>query len=757
MLNTNVIKKHLLSLLLLVVVVFSAEAQLSSNSPVCQGKDIELTVTINGDQFDWYGPAGFLSTTTTNKLIIPSAATSDQGIYTVDVFVGGVKSGFSTNVSVIDTPPPPQISGEMKYCKGETVQIFTDNNDTYDVSWTGPNNYTSTSKDLIITNVGPNLNGQFFVEYDNSGCPSSVVSFTLDVGVEPDRPTISGGTTFCLGDEIKLTASSVSATDSMVWISPTGSIIQANPLVVSNVVLADRGVYQVAAYSGICKSQPNNVNVQLIAPPDKPIIDAKFEFCASAKGAVGVVKMANPGFTEWKNPSGGTVQADSLRFNSFKVSDNGTYEVAYHNGTCFGESRQFEIQVNEVPVTPNVSSPNPNLCAGDTLYLEGDIVNNYQLNWVSPSGRTFSGSNWQVPNVDYSYDGTFKVYGINRGCTGDTASFNVGIFFTPVIDSVEINNPICVGDELKGYTVSNGSASAQVNWTDNLGGASSMDTIRYGTISHQPGMQVYVSVSEGSCKSKVDTIDVITVRPITNLNITSNQPICEYDDLALSVGQYDYATYGWSAPALNGDSRDTIISEAGLNRNGIYIATVTNLCGASTDTLEVVINPIPRHTINASDSTVCEFEEEVELKITPAYASYEWTTGETSKDIVVETAGIYAVRAWNEFGCTSVATYDLGELCAPDIYAPKAFTPDGDGINDKFYVVGQSLDGFRLEIFNRQSEKVFDTTDPYEGWDGTHLGQRLGPAPFFYRVTYYVIYKGRVEAAETIGDFLLIW
>lgn len=757
MLNTNVIKKHLLSLIWLVVTAFAANAQLSSNSPVCQGQDIELVVTINGDQYDWYGPAGFLSTTTTNKLIIPSSSASDQGVYTVDVFVGGVKSGFSTNVTVVDTPPPPQLSGEMKYCKGETVQVFTDNGDTYDVSWVGPNNYTSNTNDLIINNVGTDLNGQFFVEYQNSGCPSSVISFTLDVGVEPDRPTISGGTTFCLGSEIKLTASSVSSTDSMVWILPTGSILQTNPLVVSNAVLANRGVYQVSAYSGICKSQPNNVNIQLIAPPDKPVIDNKFEFCASDNGAVGVVKMANPGFTEWRNPSGGTVQSDSLRFNSFKVSDNGIYEVAYHNGTCFGESRQFEIKVNEVPVTPTVSSPNPNICAGDTLYLDGDIVNDYQLNWVSPSGRKYSGNDWVVPNVDYSYDGTFKVYGINKGCTGDTATFNVGIFFTPVIDSVEINNPICVGDEMKGYTVSNGSTNAQVNWSDNLGGASSLDTIRYGNIAFQPGMQVYVTVSEGSCESKVDTIDVITVRPITNLNITSNQPICEYDDLTLEVGTYDYATYEWRAPALRGDTRDTIITEAGLNRNGFYIATVTNLCGTEKDTLEVVINPIPRHTIESSDSTVCELEEQVDLEVTPEYTAYEWTTGETTKDIVTQFAGTYAVRAWNEFGCTSIATYELGELCAPEIYAPNAFTPDGDGINDKFYIVGQNLEGFHLEIFNRQSEKVFDTKNPFEGWDGTHLGERLGPAPFFYRVTYYTIYKGTIKAEETIGDFLLIW
>ena len=62
-------------------------------------------------------------------------------------------------------------------------------------------------------------------------------------------------------------------------------------------------------------------------------------------------------------------------------------------------------------------------------------------------------------------------------------------------------------------------------------------------------------------------------------------------------------------------------------------------------------------------------------------------------------------------------------------YIPNAFTPNGDGLNDEFRIVGiphENITRFQMEIYNRWGERIFHTADILEGWDGTWNN---GPCP----------------------------
>lgn len=59
----------------------------------------------------------------------------------------------------------------------------------------------------------------------------------------------------------------------------------------------------------------------------------------------------------------------------------------------------------------------------------------------------------------------------------------------------------------------------------------------------------------------------------------------------------------------------------------------------------------------------------------------------------------------------------------PTIFYPTAFTPNGDGLNDNFQVMGQYIVEFRMNIFNRWGELIFSTEDIAQGWDGTLNGK----------------------------------
>lgn len=63
---------------------------------------------------------------------------------------------------------------------------------------------------------------------------------------------------------------------------------------------------------------------------------------------------------------------------------------------------------------------------------------------------------------------------------------------------------------------------------------------------------------------------------------------------------------------------------------------------------------------------------------------------------------------------------------------PNVFTPNGDGINDVFFITSTELTDFRLFIVNRWGEVIFETNDPNQGWDGTSNGKKCSDGVYFY-------------------------
>ncbi|HOS48836.1 MAG TPA: gliding motility-associated C-terminal domain-containing protein, partial [Bacteroidia bacterium] len=47
-------------------------------------------------------------------------------------------------------------------------------------------------------------------------------------------------------------------------------------------------------------------------------------------------------------------------------------------------------------------------------------------------------------------------------------------------------------------------------------------------------------------------------------------------------------------------------------------------------------------------------------------------------------------------------------------YIPNTFTPNGDGLNDTFGIAGEALKEFRMQIFNRWGQLVFESGNPNE-------------------------------------------
>jgi len=68
----------------------------------------------------------------------------------------------------------------------------------------------------------------------------------------------------------------------------------------------------------------------------------------------------------------------------------------------------------------------------------------------------------------------------------------------------------------------------------------------------------------------------------------------------------------------------------------------------------------------------------------------------------------------------------------PYVFVPNAFSPNADGENDILYVRGHSIKSIEFRVFNRWGEKVFESHDINQGWDGTFKGKLCDPDVFDY-------------------------
>ncbi|MEO8733862.1 MAG: gliding motility-associated C-terminal domain-containing protein, partial [Flavobacteriales bacterium] len=88
-----------------------------------------------------------------------------------------------------------------------------------------------------------------------------------------------------------------------------------------------------------------------------------------------------------------------------------------------------------------------------------------------------------------------------------------------------------------------------------------------------------------------------------------------------------------------------------------------------------------------------------------------------------------------------------------NLYMPTAFTPDGDGINDIFGVVGTNIQSFHMRIFDRWGNQVFETEDPTKGWDGTINGHK--PVTGVYTYMYRFLGPSG-QTADRYGSVMLV-
>lgn len=189
-------------------------------------------------------------------------------------------------------------------------------------------------------------------------------------------------------------------------------------------------------------------------------------------------------------------------------------------------------------------------------------------------------------------------------------------------------------------------------------------------------------------------------------------------------------------------------------QSGTYYITGTSDTGCSiSHPISVTINPVPVFTV--TDPKPVKFPVTT-IDITSAVQPTSgiifsfWQDSLAQKPVaspsVIDKAGTYYIKGTNEYGCSTIQPVKADIIPSPEpvIYAPNAFTPNNDGLNDgfKIKVLGE-ITIRHFKIFNRWGQVVYDDPDLSHIWNGKYKGEELPMGAYVWALDGYDEYYKR--------------
>lgn len=352
------------------------------------------------------------------------------------------------------------------------------------------------------------------------------------------------------------------------------------------------------------------------------------------------------------------------------------------------------------------------------------------LDHVLDSGVFIEAGSLSSPGVNVSYNTDIEGYnylieGCNNGYLNISLSFApIDTFYVPLIISGTATNGTdysFIPDTLVFYPGDTSYTLPIEAFADGL----------------DEGVETLVLTVEAGCAIGFSDSLVLDIYDALPLDISNDTLICPQGTAVLSASGAE--TYSWSPPGTL-EYPDSATTEAYPDESTTY--TVTGTLGDCMNTADVTVN-IQGPTADAGPDTTIYFGESAYLQGNGG-VSYSWSPGMTLNDpnsknpiaTPYETT-TYILTVTTSIGChfTDTVTVTLSPYSVVGV--PNAFSPNGDGLNDFFAsIVRGELSYYDLQIYNRWGELVFETENPYNGWDGTYNGSDQPLGSYVYVLNY---------------------
>lgn len=399
----------------------------------------------------------------------------------------------------------------------------------------------------------------------------------------------------------------------------------------------------------------------------------------------------------WNNGSVGS---------SLTAFSPGTYWLQF-TSQCGVTTDSIVLTSNAVPVIQQ--QPLVEVCLNDYPISLNPILSNYS-SVVWSDGSTQNALNVSQPGV-YTVTAT-------NACGSTSLAIEVVTLSNPTVQlSTDIDTCITVGSFVNLETISTNATNFSWNTTETSP-----------NIAVNASGSYWVSASN-ICASVSDTMQV-TINYFPELYLPAILDTC----FEIGIG-FDYTAQG-TGGNYSWNSGSTNATEL-ITQEGLYTCTLTNQCGAISDSM--VVNRMAAIDLYIPKDSLLFCANEVSLSSLGIETNYEM---EVSNDqgqgisAVLNETGWYYVHAFNVCGFVDDSIYvDLQN--EQYFYLPNSFTPDGDERNPLFIDKGYNYVIEQVEIFNRWGELVYEESGRFSGWDGTYKGNVCPDGIYQVHVIYW--------------------
>ncbi len=358
------------------------------------------------------------------------------------------------------------------------------------------------------------------------------------------------------------------------------------------------------------------------------------------------------------------------------------------------------VQITVIPNPQPDLGPDTTICNQPGNMATFDAGSGYQT-YLWSTGAT-------TQTISTNISGTYSVTVSTGNCTGTD---DVTLDFQPApTPNAGPDVEICIGESatLTGVPIPNGYQA----WST---GDSTVST----TVSPLKDSTFYYTVFSSPVCFATDSAMVI-VHPLPLVDAGVDTAVCKGDSVMLIAS--NAASYQWS------NGKNSPFNTVAPNVLTSYRVTGTDVHGCvNSDTVVVDVNPLPELEIVVNKTEYC-FGDTIMVDITGA-DFYQWTNGQTSNHLeyMAQASHELYVTGTDIHGCHSSDRVSIPVEDCVKFFIGSAFTPNGDGLNDIFIPFGNlgGVTSYDFIIYNRWGQVVFQTDNPYKGWDGYFEGNRM--------------------------------
>lgn len=437
--------------------------------------------------------------------------------------------------------------------------------------------------------------------------------------------------------------------------------------------------------------------------------------------------------------------------NTYTAAASGVYYVKVNGSTCVGQSQSVTVSIQNIApfaITVNGAS---NICVNDSVRLSIPSTT-YSVEWLYNGGVLpgITGTSYFAKTAgDYSV----RIFSAgNTACTQTAPLVTIQVKPSP---SASIS-PTGTVNICKGQTTTLAHTSIAGNTYKWYNGASVLngETNPALTTGNAGNYQLLVTNANGCFSKSPVTNVIVNALPDSVISPFPSFSLCQGGTLKLEVKPAaSNTTYSWyNGSQLAGNTAENFFN---VTQSGSYSAVIKNNATGCVSTSDATnVNMIPPPTIFAGNDTVLATGQPYQLRAfetsSLGVTRYEWSpsTGLNNPNIAnpvatLYTDQLYTVKGTHPLGCYGTATIKFKVYKGPALYIPGAFSPNGDGLNDILKCFAVGLQSFKyFDIYNRNGERIFRTTNPTHGWDGTYKGTPVDPATYVW-VAEGVDYTGK--------------